>query len=74
MTPFSSDMLALQRKVEQIIMSNTHVYLVAYGQTAAARRACRVELWNRMDEFTFGSLDPAMAGRASAWMPPVMAR
>ncbi len=50
----------------QVIMSNTHVYLVAYGQTAAARRASRVELWNRMDEFTFGSLDPAMAGRASA--------
>jgi hypothetical protein len=52
----------------QVIMSNTHVYLVAYGQTAAMRRASRVELWNRMDEFTFGSLDPAMAGRASAFL------
>lgn len=51
-----------------VIMGNTHATLVAYGQTAEARRASRVELWNRMDEFTFGTLDPAMEGQASAFL------
>lgn len=51
----------------QVIMGNTHATLVSYGETAAARRASRLELWNRFDEFTFGTLDPAMAGQASAF-------
>lgn len=50
-----------------VIMGNTHAQLMAYGATASARRASRVELWNRMAEFTFGTLDPAMEGRASAF-------
>ncbi|MCF6286125.1 MAG: hypothetical protein L3K26_13170, partial [Candidatus Hydrogenedentes bacterium] len=52
----------------RVIMGNTHATLVAYGQTAKARRASRLELWNRMDEFTFGTLDPAMVGQATAFL------
>jgi hypothetical protein len=52
----------------RVIMGNTHATLVAYGQSAEARRRSRLELWNRMDEFTFGTLDPAMEGRASAFL------
>lgn len=52
----------------RVIMGNTHAQLVSYGQTASARRASRVELWSRMDEFSFGTLDPAMEGRASAFL------
>ena len=51
----------------QVIMGNTHATLVAHGHTAAARRASRVELWNHMDEFTFGTLDPTMEGQASTF-------
>ncbi|HIG28956.1 MAG TPA: hypothetical protein EYQ50_14635 [Verrucomicrobiales bacterium] len=52
----------------RVIMGNTHATLVAYGQDAESRRRSRLELWNRMDEFTFGTLDPAMEGRASAFL------
>ncbi len=52
----------------RVIMGNTHATLVAYGQSAEARRRSRLELWNRMDELTFGTLDPAMEGRASAFL------
>jgi hypothetical protein len=52
----------------QVMMGNAHVTLCAYGQTAKARRASRLELWNRMDEFTFGSLDPTMVGQATAFL------
>ena len=47
----------------RVIMGNTHARLTAYGRTAAERRRSRVELWNRFDEFTFGTLDPAVDGR-----------
>jgi len=52
----------------RVIMGNTHATIVAYGQTAEARRNSRLELWNRMEGFTFGTLDPAMEGRASAFL------
>lgn len=52
----------------RVIMGNTHAQLVAYGPTAAARRASRIALWNGMDGFTFGTLDPAMEGQASAFL------
>ncbi|NOX53177.1 MAG: zinc carboxypeptidase [Planctomycetes bacterium] len=48
----------------RVILSNTHAALTAYGRTAAERRRSRVELWNRLDEFTFGTLDPAVEGKA----------
>jgi len=46
----------------RVILGNTHARLTAYGQTAAERRRSRVELWNRLGEFTFGTLDPAVRG------------
>jgi hypothetical protein len=45
------------------MLGNTHARLTAYGQTAAQRRLSRVELWNRLHEFTFGTLDPAVEGK-----------
>jgi hypothetical protein len=47
----------------RVILGNTHARLTAYGQTAAKRRCSRVELWNRLGEFTFGTLDPAVRGK-----------
>ncbi len=47
----------------RVILGNTHARLTAYGQTAAERRRSRVELWNRLGEFTFGTLDPAVRGK-----------
>ena len=49
----------------RVILGNTHAVLTAYGQSAAARRRSRVELWNRLAEFTFGTLDPAVEGKAA---------
>ncbi|MAG94445.1 MAG: hypothetical protein CMJ48_11945 [Planctomycetaceae bacterium] len=46
------------------ILGNTHARLTAYGQTAKQRRASRVELWNRMSEFRFAAVDPAVEGKA----------
>jgi len=48
----------------RIILGNTHARITAYGRTAAERRRSRVELWNRQGEFTFGTLDPAVEGKA----------
>ena len=48
----------------RVIMGNTHARITAYGPTAAGRRRSRVELWNRFGEFTFGTVDPAVEGRA----------
>ena len=48
----------------RVIMGNTHVRMTAYGCTAAERRHSRVELWNRLGEFTFGSIDPTVTGKA----------
>jgi hypothetical protein len=48
----------------RVIMGNMHARLTAYGTTAAQRRASRVELWQRLGEFTFGTLDPAVEGKA----------
>ena len=48
----------------RVIMGNTHARITAYGRTAAQRRRSRVELWNRFGEFTFGSVDPTVEGKA----------
>lgn len=48
----------------RIIMANTHTMLAAYGNTAAARRDSRVELWGMLGRFTFGFLDPVVDGKA----------
>jgi hypothetical protein len=45
-------------------LGNTHARLTAYGRTAAERRRSRVELWNRFNELTFGTLDPSVDGKA----------
>jgi hypothetical protein len=49
----------------RVIMSNTHAQLTAYGTTAAARRASRVELWNKLPQLTLGIVDPVVEGRAT---------
>ena len=48
----------------RVVMSNTHAKLTAYGATAAARRASRVELWNKLPQLTLGIVDPVVEGRA----------
>lgn len=40
-------------------------FVTAYGQTAAERRASRVELWNAQERFAVGLLYPQTVGRAS---------
>ncbi|QDU78539.1 Zinc carboxypeptidase [Polystyrenella longa] len=40
-------------------------FVVAYGDTASARRKSRVELWNRQKEFSQGVLYPQTIGRDS---------
>ena len=52
----------------RVMMGNTHATLVAYGQDAQSRRESRLELWNNMEHYAFGTLDPAMVGRASAFL------
>lgn len=47
----------------RVVMGNMFARVTAYGTTATARRRSRVELWSRMNEFTFGTLDPAVEGR-----------
>jgi hypothetical protein len=49
----------------RVIMSNMHAQLTAYGATAAARRASRVELWNKLPQLTLGMVDPMVEGRAT---------
>lgn len=49
----------------RVVMSNTHAQIVAYGSTAAARRASRVELWNKLPQLTLGIVDPVVEGRAT---------
>ncbi|NLF73588.1 MAG: hypothetical protein GX575_31505 [Candidatus Anammoximicrobium sp.] len=49
----------------RVLMSNTHAQLTAYGVTAAARRASRVELWNKLPQLTLGIVDPVVEGRAT---------
>lgn len=49
----------------RVVMSNTHAQLTAYGATAAARRASRVELWNKLPQLTLGIVDPVVEGRAT---------
>ena len=48
----------------RVIMGNTHARITAYGLSAAQRRRSRVELWNRFGEFTFGTVDPTVEGKA----------
>jgi len=48
----------------RVIMGDTHARVTAYGRTAVQRRRSRVELWNRFGEFTFGSVDPTVEGKA----------
>jgi len=47
----------------RVVMSNTHAMLTAYGTTAAARRASRVELWNKLPQLTLGLVDPVVEGQ-----------
>ncbi len=47
----------------RVILANTHSMVTAYGQTAAARRRSRVELWNKLHQMTFGILDPVVEGK-----------
>lgn len=49
----------------RVVMSNTHAQLAAFGSTAAARRASRVELWNKLPQLTLGIVDPVVEGRAA---------
>jgi hypothetical protein len=40
------------------------LYMVtAYGTTAAARRRSRVELWNKQNQISHGTVDPAVEGK-----------
>ena len=47
----------------RVIMSNYYHMITAYGQTAAARRRSRVELWNRQGQMTHGMTDPFVEGK-----------
>jgi len=47
----------------RVIASNIYHVLTAYGQTAAARRRSRVELWNKQDQLTYGRCDPTVEGK-----------
>lgn len=48
----------------RVVMANTHAALTAYGQTAAARRRSRVELWNKLPQLSLALLDPVVEGKA----------
>lgn len=47
----------------RVVMSNSYHMVVAYGQTAAARRRSRVELWNKQHQITIGMADPYVEGK-----------
>ena len=47
----------------RVIRSNNYHQIVAYGQTAAARRRSRVELWNKQQQLTQGMIDPFVEGK-----------
>ncbi|MDP6495302.1 MAG: M14 family zinc carboxypeptidase, partial [Dehalococcoidia bacterium] len=46
----------------RVIMRKYHV-VTAYGQTAAARRRSRVELWSKQGQITHGMNDPIVEGK-----------
>lgn len=48
----------------RVVMANTHAALTAYGQTAAARRRSRFELWNKLPQLSLALLDPVVEGQA----------
>jgi len=47
----------------RVTASNIYHMIAAYGETAAARRKSRVELWNKQDQLTFGRCDPTIEGK-----------
>jgi hypothetical protein len=48
----------------RVIMRNSFHMVTAYGQTAAARRRSRVELWNKQRQITHGMSNPQVEGLA----------
>ena len=47
----------------RVILSNNYHMVTAYGQTAAARRRSRVELWGKLGQIAFGQSDPCVEGK-----------
>ena len=47
----------------RVVASNNYHMVTAYGQTAAARRRSRVELWNKQSQITHGMIDPFIEGK-----------
>ena len=47
----------------RVTMSNGYHMVAAYGQTAAARRRSRVELWSKHGQVTHGMADPFVEGK-----------
>lgn len=47
----------------RVILSNNYHMLTAYGQSAAARRRSRVELWNKQRQITIAMNDPMVEGK-----------
>ena len=45
------------------VASNKYNFVVAYGETPAARRRSRVELWNMRGQITCAQADPTMDGK-----------
>lgn len=48
----------------RVVLANDYHMIVARGQTAAERRASRVELWNRRESMALGMVDPMVEGKA----------
>ena len=48
----------------RVVLTNDYHMVVARGETAAARRASRVELWNRRESMAVGMPDPSVEGKA----------
>jgi hypothetical protein len=47
----------------RVMLSNHYHMVTAYGQTAAARRQSRVELWDRQAQIVHGMIDPMVEGK-----------
>ena len=48
----------------RVVLANDYHMVVARGDTAAGRRASRVELWNRRESMAVAMADPSVDGRA----------
>jgi hypothetical protein len=47
-----------------VVLANDYHMVVARGETAAERRASRIELWDRRESMAVGMVDPSVEGKA----------